>query len=124
MIYIKDPMFKRAPDVLAERRDRFAELNADVRARGGWIVSVAGDKTVVVETLECSNVPAFLRGEGFALEEIEGGERILPHRVQERFILNADGSLGSLVAGSSKPMTMVVSHPGIAATRKYRFDIT
>jgi hypothetical protein len=48
-----------------ERKRRFDELNAFVRARGGWLTSVPGAHEVTVECLPGSRLPDDLRTLGY-----------------------------------------------------------
>jgi hypothetical protein len=36
MVYLKDPQFREARDIVAERKKRFSELKEAIRVRGGW----------------------------------------------------------------------------------------
>lgn len=103
--------------------ERFAELNRQVMPRGAWLISPPGDKEIIVETLAVSSVPDWLRAEGHRLEEIQGGERILPHGISERFTRNADGSLAPVVEGSTQPIAVVTTHAGIVKTRRFSFSM-
>jgi hypothetical protein len=121
MAYLRDPQFKVAPDVIAERRERFERLNQEARLYGGWLTSTPGNKVVVAETLEDSPWPQILRRR-FDLEELEPGQRIIPNAIETRFVQNSDGTLAPLVEGSTRPVTTVFTAPGIAKTRRFSFE--
>jgi hypothetical protein len=75
-----DELRRRRWKVRDERtaREAFVTLNLFVTKHGGWIVSLPGDRMVTLEVLPESSLPADLRARGYQLEEIEGGERIVP----------------------------------------------
>lgn len=56
---------------------------------------------------------------GYSLEAIEDGERIIATAIREPMVINADGSLGPLTPGSTRPTTMVVHHTGTVKTRRF-----
>ena len=58
---------------------------------------------------------------GYRLEEIQGGERIIPTAIREAMGINADGTLGPLTPGSTQATTMMVHHPGIVKTKRFSF---
>jgi hypothetical protein len=84
--------------------------------------STPGSSTVSIETLPDSAWPAVL-AKRYRLEEIEGGERILPVAVSQKMTMNADGTLGTLTPGSTQQTTMVVHHPGVHKTRRFSFTV-
>jgi hypothetical protein len=45
----------------------------------------------------------------FTLEALPDGQRILHYATTERFVVNADGSLGPLVEGSTKVTSLTLS---------------
>src|SRR5262245_36412912 len=79
----------------------------------------AGRRDRLIEVLPVSPWPQELRGRGFPLEEIEGGQRILPHAVRVEMTKNADGTLAPLTEGSTQPTTMIVHQPGICQTARF-----
>jgi hypothetical protein len=123
MPYLKDPQFKPAPDVLTERRERFAGLNDFVTAHGGWIISVPGDREVVVETLPGSNLPNVLADMGHNLKPEPDGERILATAINEKFAYRTDGTLGPMTEGSTAKPAAVVTHAGPCRVQRWRFSL-
>jgi hypothetical protein len=120
MAYLRDPDTKKAPpDVLAKRRAWFAALVAEAQDSDAWVISVPGAKEIVIETLPTSGWPAVLAKRGYSLEAIEDGERIIATAIREPMVINADGSLGPLTPGSTRPTTMVVHHTGTVKTRRF-----
>jgi hypothetical protein len=108
---------------IEDRKIRFDKLNAFVRSRNnGWIISVQGKAEVTVECLENSTLPDELRGAGYTLTEIEGGERIIPGSIVERLELSSSGAFMPATEGSTKPVYLR-SHSGICKTRRYSFSI-
>jgi hypothetical protein len=107
-----------------ERKDRFEGLNEFAQSRGGWATSIPGAIEVTVECLPDSTLPDDLRGLGYDVIAAGDGERILPHRIVERFVRRADGKLEPLTAGSTKPIAEVRTHAGIVKVRRYGFDIS
>jgi hypothetical protein len=56
---------------VADRKERFAALNAFVMKRHGWITSIPGAPEVTMECLEGASLPDELRALGYHLVEIE-----------------------------------------------------
>jgi len=56
--------------------ERFAEMNAFVMSRGGWITSTPGAPEIRMECLPSSELPDELAEAGYSPEEIEVSERI------------------------------------------------
>ena len=69
------------------------------------------------------SLPNNHRGLGYDVREIGDGERILPHRIVERFTRRADGELEPLTAESTKPIAETRTHAGIVKVRRYGFDM-
>ena len=55
------------------------------------------------------------------LQEIEAGQRILPHAIKLEMVQNADGTLAPLTPESTKPTITVYTAAGITATKRYSF---
>jgi hypothetical protein len=108
---------------VADRKSKFAALNAWVRVRGGWIVSVPGDREVRIETLENSGIPEELRKLGYTLSNLGQGERILHHAIEQKFTRAPDGTFVPLTPGSSGPVALVTQHAGIVTVARYGFDL-
>jgi hypothetical protein len=98
--YISSPPNPEADEAKA----KFAALNEFIHARGGWVTSVPGAIEVTVECLPNSALQDDLRALGHDVREMGDGERILAHRIVERFTRRADGELEPLTAGSTQPM--------------------
>ena len=77
--------------------------------------------TIPLETVPRSSLPDELRGRGFDVRVIGEGERILPRSIIVRFTRAADGLLEALTEGSTKPVSEVRTHAGIAEVRRYGF---
>jgi hypothetical protein len=105
------------------RKERFEELNQHIRAHGGWITSVPGNRFVDFETLPDSPLPDNLRARGYTVEPDGYGERILPHSKVEFFTKDADGTLSLLTEGSTQPVASRFTHAGIAAVDRFFFLI-
>jgi hypothetical protein len=106
-----------------EAREKFAAINAYITERGGWLVSVPGAPEVTMECLPDSAPPNDLRALGYDVREIGDGERILPHRIVERFTRRADGELEPVNEGSTKPIAETRTHAGIVKVRRYSFSL-
>jgi hypothetical protein len=104
-------------------KEKFAAINTYVTEHGGWLVSVPGDPAVRMECLPDSRLPGDLRALGYDVREIGDGERILPHRIVERFVRRADGELEPVTEGSTKPTAEARTHAGITKVKRYSFDI-
>jgi hypothetical protein len=114
-----------APDPkIVEAKARFEELNEFVQSRGGWVTSVPGATEVTLECLPDSRVPDDLLAVGYDVREVGDGERILAHRIVERFVRRADGKLEPVTEGSTKPIAETRTHAGIVKVRRYGFDIS
>jgi hypothetical protein len=69
-------------------------------------------------------LPDDLRALGYDVREVGDGERILAHRIIERFVRRADGELEPLTEGSTKPVAEVRTHAGIVRVKRYGFDMS
>jgi hypothetical protein len=121
----KDPQYKRGKDSTGEKRQAwFQALNMETMRRSdAWVISTPHAGTVLIEVLPDSPWPAELRERGFPLQEIEGGQRILPHAVRVEMTKNADGTLAPLTPGSTQAVTMVVHRAGIHMVKRYAFEM-
>lgn len=106
------------------RKAEFAEIAEFVDARGGWVNSVSGAIEVTVECLPDATLPDDLRALGHDVREDGDGERILAHRIVERFVRRADGELAPLTAESTGPIAKTRTHAGIVRVKRYAFDMT
>ena len=119
------PLYAAPPNPEADAaKEKFEEINAFVTEHGGWLVSVPGDAAVRMGCLSESALPDDLRALGYDLREMGEGERILPHRIVERFVRRADGELEPLTAESTKPVAEIRTHAGICKVRRYGFDMS
>jgi hypothetical protein len=109
-------------DRVKERKARFDALNRFATERGGWITSIPGDRTVIIESVTAT-IASDLADLGYSPVEIEGGTRILPTAIEESFVRNVDGTLSPLTEGNAKPVAEVRTHAGIVRTRRYCFTI-
>jgi hypothetical protein len=107
---------------IEDRMERFDKLNAFVRSRNGWIISIAGKAEVTIECLPGSLLPDELRDAGYQLTEIDGGERIIAGSIVERLTLSSSGAYEPATEGSTKPVHLR-SHSGICKTVRYSFTI-
>jgi hypothetical protein len=108
---------------LDEAKSKFADINAFVTERGGWLVSVPGDPAVRMECLPDSRLPDDLRAVGYDVREVGDGERILAHRIVEQFVRRADGELEPVTAESTGPIAETRTHAGIAKVKQYAFEM-
>jgi hypothetical protein len=104
---------------VTDRKQRFDAVNKLVTASNGWVTSIRGAPEIVIECLPGSTLPDELRDLGYDLHDAGEGERILPAAIVERFTKNADGTLGPLTEGSTKPVTAILHHAGIATVQHY-----
>jgi hypothetical protein len=72
---------------------------------------------VVVETLPSSKLPAALRGLGYDITEI--GSATCPTPSMTGFVIGTGSELELVTAGSTRPITQIVTHTGIVATTVY-----
>jgi hypothetical protein len=89
--------------------------------RWAWITSVPGPREITFDALPSSPFPGHLRGLGYELAEIDGGERILASAVTERFARRADGELEPLTPDSTERVAQTVTHAGIVKTHQLSF---
>lgn len=127
---IYKPMCERPPAEskwsrakLEDRKERFATLNKFVTERGGWIVSIPGDRDVRVEVLENSSLPEEMSQLGYKLEPDGEGERILPHAITTQVVSDVDGVLTPVTEGSSGRPVITVTHAGIARVLKFTLTL-
>jgi hypothetical protein len=91
---------------------RFSRLNDWAMSKGAWLTSLPGHREVTIETLVGSTVPDELRASGYQLEEIEGGERIIPAMRADHVLIegNTVGAIRTL-------------REGIVAVRRFMFAL-
>jgi hypothetical protein len=104
------------------RKEKFEKLNAFVRSRNGWLVSVPGAETGMVEMLPDSSLAGEMRAAGYDLEPAGEGERIIAGSIIERLELSSSGAFVAATEGSTRPVYMR-SHNGICRTRRYSFSL-
>jgi len=111
-------------DKLADRKERFAELNEFVRARHGWLTSIPGDLDVELQTLPGSTLPAEISTRfGYVLDEIGETQRILPVAIVESFERGIIGELVPATIGSTRPVAELRHHAGIVRTVRFTFEL-
>ena len=123
MRFDKNPQFKRG-DPNSEKAEKRAAWFKAFRAEAGarsdaWITSTPNNDVCRIETTPGSLWPAELAARGYPLERDEPpvGERIVAHMIREPMMIS---SSGAMVAESTR-VTMVLRHPGIMPTVRYRF---
>jgi hypothetical protein len=109
---------------IADRKERFHEINEFVRARHGWLTSIPGDRDVELQTLPGSTLPAEVTARfGYVLDEVGETQRILPVAIVERFVRNTAGQLTPATIGSTRPIAELRHHAGIVRTRRFTFEL-
>jgi hypothetical protein len=105
-----------------DRKELFAALNEFVRARHGWLTSVAGEREVTMECLPCSALPEELRENGYVLEPDGEGQRILTNAITQQFAMGTGGELELVTAGSTRPISTTVTHAGIVPVHRFTYS--
>jgi hypothetical protein len=107
------------------RKEKFDRLNAFVRLRNGWLVSIPGHPIIVLECLPGSSLPDELRDAGYMLERAEPyvTERIIANNIIERLELSSSGALIAATEGSTRPIATTVVHSGITRVMRFTFSI-
>ena len=109
---------------LEERKRLFAGINAFVRKHGdSWLTSIPGERSVEMQCLPGSMIPAELEKLGYVLEPDGEGERILPHGIVQHFVAGADGEMVLRSEGDTRPISRTVTHAGIVTVKRYSFEI-
>lgn len=108
---------------LEDRKERFAALNKFVTDRGGWIVSIPGDRDVRIDVLENSALPDELRGLGYVLTALGESERILHTAIEQKFVRAPDGTFAPWTPESGGPVSLVTQHAGIVTVHRYSFTL-
>lgn len=108
---------------LAQRKEKFASLNRWIGERGGWIVSVPGDREVRVECLTDSTIPEELRKEGYVLTALGESERILHTAIEQKLSAASDGTMVPWTPESGGPVSLVTQHAGIVTVLRYGFEL-
>jgi hypothetical protein len=112
----------RWPDALDEDcKAAFDRLNQWVMARGGWITSIPGARTVVVEAVSAT-IASDLVDLGYSPIEIEPAQRIIGTAIEERFARTSSGALEPCTEGSTRSVAEVRRHAGICPTRRWRIE--
>jgi hypothetical protein len=115
---------RRPGDELAKRKQLFDGLNKFIMDRGGWIVSVPGDRQAVFEVLPHSPIPAQLTELGYDVRpaDFPEGQRLLATGITEFLTRTSSGALEPLVEGSTKPVE-VRHHAGIVPVKRFVFSL-
>lgn len=66
-----------------------------------------------------SPLPDQLRDTGYDVTVIGQTQRILPHAIEQKFVIGAGGVLELATAGSTRPITQTTTHAGIVTTTVY-----
>jgi hypothetical protein len=111
-----------AETALAFRKAEFTRINRDVSDGGGWITSLPGGRTVTIECLPHSSIPAALTANGIELIREPDGQRIIGGAIVEKLTQSSSGALIRATEGSTGPV-VEVSHAGICAVHRYSFSI-
>ena len=104
---------------IEDRKTRFAALNAFVTEHGGWLTSIPGDVDIRLEALPGSPLPALLERQGYIVGRTGQTQRILPLAIVQKFETSSSGALIPVTEGSTKPVSVQVTHAGIAAVEQY-----
>jgi hypothetical protein len=108
-------------DRLERRRNWFAALSAEARENNAFVISVPLADLTVIECLPHSPWPEELASRGYPIEEIEGGQRILPFAVSTAMTISSSGALIPATEGSTRPVTMTHYGAGPVRTVRYSF---
>jgi hypothetical protein len=111
--------YKPLKPEVADRKERFAALNAYITKAGGWLTSIPGDPEMWFEALPDSGLPAALQSMGYIVERTGETQRILPSAITERFEISSSGALVTAVEGSTQAVTTRVTHAGLATVIQY-----
>jgi hypothetical protein len=111
----------RAQTAIEDRKAKHTTIVRMASTRSAWITSVPGAREITFDALPSSPFPDHLRGLGYDLTEIDGGERILASAVTERFARRADGELEPLTPDSTERVAQTVTHAGIVKARQFSF---
>lgn len=85
---------------------------------------VPGAPDVTLECLPGSPLPDQLRAAGYLVTETGTTQRILPHAIEQRFVVGAGGDLELATAGSTRPISRVTTHAGIVTTTVYDLRVS
>jgi hypothetical protein len=83
------------------------------------MTSVRGAREMRFEALPGSPLPEQLTALGYIVEKTGTTERILPHAVSQKFETSSSGALIPATEGSTKPVTVQVTHAGIATVEQF-----
>jgi hypothetical protein len=120
--YLKEHRSFHAPKASrAEKRQAWFQVlvHETLRRADCRVTSTPNADVYRIEVTEGSPWPAELAARGYPLERDEPpvGERIVAHMIREPMMIS---SSGAMVAESTR-VTMVLRHPGIMPTVRYRF---
>jgi hypothetical protein len=72
-----------------------------------------------MQALPDSPLPELLRSAGYIVTKLATSQRVLPHAIHQQFAAGKDGEMEPLVAGSTRPVAITVTHAGIVAVVEY-----
>jgi hypothetical protein len=98
-------------------------LNEFVTSRGGWFVSVPGDRDMRLQVLRGSGLPEQLAEMGYIVERTGESQHILPHAIRQKFEVSSSGALIPATEGSTKSVSVVVTNAGIAVVEQFDLRI-
>jgi hypothetical protein len=107
---------------LDRRKAIFAQLNRFVDFKGGWVVSVPGDRVIRIECHPGSDLPGCLEALGYRLKKVDARARLVPAATTESLTLSSSGAF-QLAEGSTKPIAATVGHAGDVAVDVYEVNI-
>jgi hypothetical protein len=65
-----------------------------------------------LEALPGSTLPDELRARGYQVTEVGTAQRIIPHGIEQKFVIGAGGELELATSGSTRPITRTTTHAG------------
>jgi hypothetical protein len=87
------------------------------------MTSVPGDPDTRFEALPGSPLPDQLRDNGYEVSEVGTTQRILPHAIEDKYVIGTGGVLELATAASTQPITRTVSHAGVVTTTAYQLRV-
>jgi hypothetical protein len=81
--------------------------------------SVSGAHELRLDALPGSPLPEQLNAMGYSVVKTGTTERILPHAVVQPFETSSSGALVAPTEGSTRPVSVQVTHAGIATVEQF-----